>query len=668
MRRGSPGARRMWWAAACVLAIILGIAGYVDDWLFLSTHALFRFEGAPLLHATDGYFYLERARAVLQGAPALGEPLVSVLTAYGARVTGAPLALVASIVPPLCGVLTGAALVLWGRALTRNIFAALVAAVVGMSVPYWHVRAGVGYVDTDCLNVFFVLFGSWLLQRFVRSTGRRRVVWLAALGVVLALFGWWWRAGTAACVGLLAVTYAASLPWTPTRGERAVKLAIGGGVAVVALTLAVWGLEPFPQWLVRFLEDAVNHIRLVMRQEGGVYPAVSVSIGELKPPELGEFVTYAGGGWLTVAAGILGLGCAVWRRGGACLFLLPVVGLAAISAVSARFMLFVAPLVGLGCGALVAEAWQAARGAGRFQRAAQAASLALAVAVAAGPVSVAMRSASPPVFAGPEAVLASFIAKASPRSAVVWSWWDYGYMLRYFSQRPVYFDGGSQDPLRTFTAGWALMDRDPVRAARVMRFFTAHGPGALGTLEGRVGTPARAVALLREVFAQDADVGAVLAASGLPDDAAMRDYLFPAADVVVYLPMSILERTPWIGYFGTWDVAGGAGEKARFTQLSKDGHQVLAASGRVSGLDVSSELSAVVHAGRRGVGVRRYDAAGAPALVDLEALPHFVLVDGAMLESTLYRLLLAAPDRTRGFQPLAYDSRFGGVWRVKQEF
>ncbi|NJB68664.1 hypothetical protein GGQ74_002337 [Desulfobaculum xiamenense] len=652
------------WTALFVLAFAYGLASFVDDWLFLGSQPLFLYNGAPMLRATDGYHFLDLARGVFEGRAApTAVPLLSALTAWVAMLSGVGLETVACLVPPVVASLTACVYVLWGRTLTGNPGATLIAAVIGLSVPYWHVRANVGYLDTDCLNILLVGLGCWLFMRFETDTGQRRFVWLGLMCAVLGVFVWWWRAGAAVFAGLVACCHVLSLPFATTRAQRASRIALAALMACGLAAYLVGGLAVFPVWAVVPMEAALNHLHLVMHGEELVYPSVAVSIGELKPPDFSEISGYVGGWLPAFLVGMIGAGLAVWRRPRQCLYLLPLAVLGTMAFLSARFMLFLVPVVGIGVGVAVHEAWVLAAQVRRWRRVAQGAVALVALGVVSVPVMGAFHSATPPVFAKPEALLASVLREAPAGDTVVWAWWDYGYMLKYFSGRRPYFDGGSQDPVNTFTAAWALAAPDEAQARNLMRFFAARGPGALGYIQMMLGTPERTVEFLKTVFAEGADVPGILAGYGLQQPE-LAEFLFPEADVYVYLPMSSMDKAPWIYYFGRWDVGGGQGVKPVFETLPRSEYRLRLRSGRLVGGGTDRALSCVIHVGPDGVGVRRFDAGGEAAVVDIAALPHLFLVDGAYLDTTLFRLLFIQPNGTRHFRPVVYDSRFGGVWRV----
>lgn len=657
------------WRAAHVLAGLLGLALYMDDFLFVRGNPLFLdHAGGPLLTAADGYHYLAlAAEASLSGAPALSLPGLPALGLALSRLFAADLVQVAFFLPPALSLFLGPAVTLLARGLGLSRGAAVLAAALACAAPYWHARAGLGYFDTDCLIVPLVLLAGLGLVRFAEQPGRGRWAWMGLCAAGCGLLRWWWGPVAAGVAGGFAGGYAVSFFLPAPRLERWAKLGLlAAGAGLLAGFLLRHAL-PLPETLSMAFNFVASHLELVAHDQAGPVQ-VSGTIGELKAlglADLGQVA--AGAAWVLfpALAGLALLAVRQWRR---MLLLAPILALGLGALASVRFAIFLSPFLGLGLGALADLGWAAALRLGPRAGVARAAVVLACLALAAPALGLAITARFPPPFTAQETALAAALGReAAARGesgAVVWLWWDYGYLVRYYAGLEPLFHGGSQDPGASFRAALPLAAADPALAAAWMRALARNGEDTLTGLSNQLGGPAQALDFLDKALVAPGDFPALASSAQLPAEGRWQARLFPGTPVYLYLPLPMLDRLPVLWRFAAEGRGAAPAGAPEFLVQPRGAVQVDESRGLALAGGRELPLSLAVRVLPEGVGLRSYGRPGS-VLVDVHFLPRLYLLQQDYASSLLFRLLFTAPQGTEHFRSVAYNSRVGGVWRVE---
>ncbi len=162
------------------------------------------------------------------------------------------------------------------------------------------------------------------------------------------------------------------------------------------------------------------------------------------------------------------------------------------------------------------------------------------------------------------------IREESSPDAIVNSWWDYGYWIKYLAERRVSVDGGT---LRTHAHHWiakALLARDETEAVGILRMLNC-GSDATPFPEGELGAYGKLIAAgqsgvdaytaLSTIVVMDAaEARAHLAAIGLTEDQ-LRGVLGSShcdpPESFVVLDQSLEQKSGALMRIGLWDVATG---------------------------------------------------------------------------------------------------------------
>ncbi|MBI5552185.1 MAG: hypothetical protein HY911_11820 [Desulfobacterales bacterium] len=674
----------------CVLVLVLLGALWlrVDDlvaWRQRPQHAFF--DGRPLLITFDGYYYLALARDILQasyaeldslrGVPAsplrpMPPPLLSLLTAAIARLTSWPLEWIALLLPPLLGLLLAVPVLLLSRLYGGRLMS-LVALAMALFPRYYVYRSHLGWFDTDCLNVTFLLTSCYLFIRFGLSPGLRRYAWLAGGLAAYLLFMLWWDQ-TPAIVTLLCLTplgIVLLLYYRP-RG-RELRIALGAGLAVMA-AVALW---QGPGVLVAPLRHAFEQLDYIAQRQGEDFPNVGVSVHEQKQLALADMVAMSTGHPLSFALGLAGLVALFQRhRRRAAALIVPVAvgGLTFIFA--RRFLIFLTPFLAVGLGYAAQWAWGLRR---RWAFLKYATPLLIALVVflpfRESLARVYWPKESPPMIAG-----MAHLARSTDEKALVWAWWDHGYPLRYWSQRATINDGSLHGGVRTVSNAIPLAAPDEALAARFMRFYAVQGPAGLEKLFAAAQGPAAGLELLKAVLAAGPQkAAALIEQAGLAPLAQWHAFFFPdpGREIYLFLDLRLARTAYWWYWFGTWDPRRREGVHPLFKWLP-DGRRT---DDTISSKDFSADLrqgsialdgktyplAAVhIHDGR-GWNEQRYGRDQGLVFTYHAPTQSGALMDRTFSECLFGRLFLFQKNDPAVFSLHAEQYPYYQIWRVRAE-
>ncbi|NND67119.1 MAG: hypothetical protein HKN19_05980 [Halioglobus sp.] len=410
-------------------------------------------------------------------------------------------------------------------------------------------RGGAGWVDTDALNLFF----PWCLALFILLAGReqsrlQRLCWAAVAGATMhAYYLWYERPGLAIVFLLALLTYQLSLRIS----LREVALS-GLAFSIFANPLQLLlGLPSLGQFLrVYFKADATA----VTAAEPG-FPDVMATVSEvdhvswyevfsrvLHPPELAM---------LGLAAFIV-MALPRWRL---MIPLSPLLLLGLLSFYSSqRFVMYLAPFVGLGLGYLVTVILQALITPGdRNTTGSTARSMASNVVPYAGALAlfafwIAPRTAIylpfTPALPAPIYSALQELGTTLPKQSRLWTWWDTGFMIPYVVGAGVYHDGGAQKSPQTYFVAHSLVHTEQRVLRNIVSFVDAYGNRGIEDAVGTRGSRAAAVAHIAR-------------------------YPGPLRHEPVFVAFTadMIGKYPSLHKIGAWDFLSGAPQTAGFAEL-----------------------------------------------------------------------------------------------------
>ena len=593
------------------------------------------YQDIPVLTTADAYWFTRYAKEHASGTYGRDEkdrmrqfpdgmsyppyiPMISWITSCLHRITGMHIERVAFYLPPIVAVLFIIPLFAYSRYLGGPL-PALGGALLGVTSLSYVVRSSVGRFDTDCMNLFFMFLIGYLIQRAGETVGKKGIILAGLAGISFWLFDWWYY--HPAFIFPFTFVFAVLLLLNRKKDQRHYWL----------IKLGVFLLLANPLDYYTAGASILSFVwTYVYPQPGGYdFPNVIVSVTEAKHENLRRMFVYIHSAWASVL-GLIGLAWLLIRTRTKFLGLLPtlLLGMVALKGGN-RFIMFLAPFVGLGIGLLASQLLQLSY---RWIKTSVPRGLAGALAVV---VTMAV-CISPAGFAfdpGPKFLGRTYkgfkhLAELNQPGAV-WTWWDWGYAIEHIGEQATYTDGGSYD--KAYYVGLALSQSDPQIAYNVM----------LGVNNiGRKG-------IYQQIQQRQLDSGREV----IKELKLGKYNAQPKAPIYVVYTSDMLRKFQWIRYFGTWNFDRKRGDNTGgYTVLTRPqlkGKYLRASNGTV---DLKLGLAKAKYRGKK-TGLIKIESTKIIKILDEKVEPDVKAIDYKGHENTNVILQIVL-SKTHG--PMAY--------------
>lgn len=607
-------------------------------------------DGIPIL-TPDSYLFTRYAREYLQGEYSNGGsdnkrcfpdglpyprqvPMISWLAAWLHRICGIQVDKVAFHLPAILAPLVAIPLMAYQRSLKEPLVV-FGGAILGVTSFAYVCRSSLGYFDTDCLNLFFLLLICCFLQFSSETPGKRGIILACVAGLAFLLFDWWF--GHSYLLLPLLVVFILLLV-VRRKQDSAWNLLL----KVMAFSLVALLLDPAAD-VHALWANVRSHI--TQTATGTYFPNLRVSVGE---SQLFGFITslkYIHSVPAVSVAGLFGLVWLIVTARSRFLSLLPtlLIGLFTFIA-GVRFTMYLAPFIGMGMGFLASRLEHVFKPRQLF------ASVALRAFLAIGLVAVCLSSAR--VFEAPRPMFNARVYHglkllADEKAGVVWTWWDWGYAIQDLADQATCIDGGLED-LSYFVA-CAFIQQDARAAYNIMTGVTSLGWAGLEAEMAK--NPTRTPdELVREL-------------------AAGKHQAVPNVPIYVMVSFDMMLKFSWAQYLSSWDFHRGQPRQENTYVLLKP-EQVNVPSGlvRPKTSDGRDSLQAVratwLHSYRQGcqapeVQVYEYPPNAKSSLI-LHSLefnsgpPQYLLATQTITDSVFHHLFVLA-DYPPSLFEMVYD-------------
>lgn len=180
------------------------------------------------------------------------------------------------------------------------------------------------------------------------------------------------------------------------------------------------------------------------------------------------------------------------------------------------------------------------------------------------------------------------IKNTTSANTVITSWWDYGHLFATVADRPITFDGASQNNLRAYWVGKALYTSDENLSAGILRMLATSGDKGPLTLENYTKNTGKSVEILDKILPVSKDNARVILINDYkftPDQAQnVLQYTHPdnATPHVFVTSSDMLGKAAWWSYFGSWNFQNNTGQHYIYS----------AAQGNVSQVNGTTVISA----------------------------------------------------------------------------
>jgi dolichyl-diphosphooligosaccharide--protein glycosyltransferase len=152
-----------------------------------------------------------------------------------------------------------------------------------------------------------------------------------------------------------------------------------------------------------------------------------------------------------------------------------------------------------------------------------------------------------------------WIQNNTPNNTVVMSWWDFGHLFTAAADRPVTFDGGSQNTPRAYWIGKAMLTNNETLSLGIFRMLSSSGDQAYLTLDNYTNDSGKTSEILIGTLGLSKDNAQNVMVNNYkltPDQAQkILNYTHPSNETpfVFVASSDMLGKAGWWSYFGNWD-------------------------------------------------------------------------------------------------------------------
>ncbi len=528
------------WIGLVALAFFVRVDDYAH---YKANPQICFFQNKPLLSALDGTYYMRYARDLVEGVYTrhdplrhferrMPPPLMSSLAAGITLLTGWPIEKVAFYLPAWLGVLLIFPVYGFGS-LCGDRLCGWIAAAIAAVAPYFVYRSGMGWFDTDCMNVTWAMTTAYLFACFGLNKTLWRYVFLFLGWLTVGLFVWWWDMAPkeAFLIGAMPFGLAVVLFYRPRRWEW-----VFVGLALVVIVAVVWVKWPAVRSLTHEVSKRiVSRYHFLAATQRGNAPALNVGTSEQLNTSLTFIKDSMTRSWFSFGLALIGLVGMAIKKFRVFLMLSSLMALSLLAILFAqRFVIFLTPLIGLGLGFVISYGWQTASGAGQTaeddenrqseirnpkmngpqlnrkarNRIVRGRMLAgLSAAALAWTLFWPLHTLITRITVWPKTEAyriegLDLLSRHTPSNAVVWAWWDLGYGIQYWGRRKSLFDGEIHGGKLTVYNGIPLAERSERGAANFMCFTATYGVRFVDRLLKACAMERKqGMAFIRQVFA-----------------------------------------------------------------------------------------------------------------------------------------------------------------------
>jgi len=185
----------------------------------------------------------------------------------------------------------------------------------------------------------------------------------------------------------------------------------------------------------------------------------------------------------------------------------------------------------------------------------------LVVLVSYGPVSTSYAISNSIVPGTDDAMVNSlvWIKNNTSNNTVITSWWDFGHLFAVKADRPVTFDGGSQNSARAYWVGKALYTNNENLSAGILKMLASSGDQAPLTLENYTKDTGKSVEILDKILIVDKNAAQSIMTNqyGFTQEQAQNVLKYthpdnPTPDVFI-TSLDMAGKSGWWSYFGGWN-------------------------------------------------------------------------------------------------------------------
>lgn len=153
----------------------------------------------------------------------------------------------------------------------------------------------------------------------------------------------------------------------------------------------------------------------------------------------------------------------------------------------------------------------------------------------------------------------NWIKSNTSNNTVITSWWDFGHLFAYEADRPVTFDGGTQNSPRAYWVGEALLTNNESLSVGILTMLSSSGDLAPETMDNYTKNTGKSVEILNNILGVDNTTAYNIMTTQYnlsPDQAnTILQYTHPAnpTPFVLITSSDMIGKAYWWSYFGNWN-------------------------------------------------------------------------------------------------------------------
>ncbi len=441
-----------------------------------------------------------------------------------------------------------------------------------------------GHSDTDAYQIFFPLAIIWAFIEAYRADDIKKKVGLSALtGLLMGIYsfaweGWWYLFDFLGAAIAITLAIIIGIDLARKRHKDIFKNLYVRNIGLVAIVgLAVSGLivsgVHSPTGFVTAPLNPISFTTIQSAILGDIWPNVYTTVAELNIANRDQVIGSIGGKALLLFSFLGMIMLALKKEEGrdhrhyllyVVLLLIWYGGVFYASQKGVRFILLIIPPFAIAFGVSAGLLWQGLRDAlHKHLHVSKKIALALLILVLVVffwqkvQVARAIASSDVPMVNDAWVTAMENIKKDSEPDAIINSWWDFGHHFKYLADRPVTFDGASQNRPQAHWIGHVLLTDDEEEAVGILRMLDCGGNEAPDLLADHLQDTKRAVEIIYKIIRVDReDAKAILDEEGI--DTSIHETILgkthcdPPDNYFIASEDMIGKAGVW-SHFGGWD-------------------------------------------------------------------------------------------------------------------
>jgi dolichyl-diphosphooligosaccharide--protein glycosyltransferase len=435
-----------------------------------------------------------------------------------------------------------------------------------------------GHADTDPWNILFPLLLTWLYILMIDAESTKKMVAYGAIGgFVTGLYAFAWRGGwwyvfdfLVAAFGILVLSEIIRNFRQPKKLKEILKnrAILGATYAATSFLFVAWFVTPADWWGA--LMQPLRFTVIKAAAHPSLWPNVYTTVAELNPINLPGIIGSIGGWlyfWIALAGIVMLLvqrkndGWTLDLKYGPLLTLWFVATMYA-STKGVRFTLLLAPAFALAFGIALGKIYQWAVSIGTHDlklnaKVCHAVMILIIAFLLAAPArgSYGTSRGDIPIMNDAWWAALNAIKDDSKPDAIINSWWDFGHHFKYVADRPVTFDGASQNSPMAHWIGRVLTTGNETEAVGILRMLDCGSRFGFDELNERVNDPVRSIGIMyRIIGVSRAQARQILARENVSDPDKILDltHCDPPENYFIASDDMIGKSGVW-SHFGLWD-------------------------------------------------------------------------------------------------------------------